>query len=1453
MKPASHALRRMLAAGCSLSLCAGLLHLPIQAAMDISRLQNRAADFGIRVDSSESGHDPECLVDGDLSTLWVSNGANWPATIRMEAPLDGPRIYKAVFIFESGHSAWSVDAKVSHVINSVEDQPIIDKTINGHSFDNRIEVEWEGGIQPSSLSIELSNPKNGGQPGGYWPALAEIEIYTDKEDEEPEGEIVNVAPSAAISAIGTNGTPANLVDEDYSSLYVFSRGMSTTPDGAWVEAALSQEEEVTSIETAFETLASDPNGFVFTYDILGQAAGQNSWTTLASDQRATRLPGESKKTLEFETPMRLQKVRVLIKNIASTGGDPWPALAELKIFAKRKTTTIDSDNILAGKPVHANRSEATVSRLTDGKTSTLWNAESYPAYADFDLQENYALQDAVIYTPTNGYSQYSVYLSKDGRNFERAIRKTSKDVCPAEGEVYDLSGKEARIVRLYMEYSSAGEKAPAAEFVVHGKPANTEVIPTPEIQVSDFEDSAWNTPITAADTIAEVQGIVERRLGKDYISWFGFELKDSASGYDYYDLDAKEGKIHITGNTGVSLATGLNAWLKDYAHINLSQVGDQARMSESILLPSEKIHKETKYPVRYSYNYCTLSYSMAFWNEEQWRNELDWLALNGVNVVLDATGEEEVWRRFLLECGYSLAEIKDFIAGPAYSAWFYMANMSGLGGPLPDAWFEERTELARKNHQIMERFGMQPVLQGYCGMVPEDFASKNPGAKVIAQPKWCGFQRPYMLKTDDACFFEYAKKYYAAQQSVFGKDATRYYATDPFHEGGNTGGMNVTTIAQNTLKAMMDADEDAVWIIQSWQGNPSNALLAGLEGNREHALVLDLYAERTPHWNATSGYGEGEFADTPWVFCMLNNFGGRLGLYGHLDALNENIPQAANTAKHMAGIGIAPEASQNNPLLYDFIFETIWSKDANAPLEVIDLDAWLEDYALRRYGANSESAKESLQILKNTVYNSKTCGSAGQGAPENIVNARPALSINAASTWGYSQIDYNKLHLEKALQLLLADYDLLKDSAGYQYDLVTLAQQVLSNTAQEYLPKIQEAMQEGNLEDFRLWKDKFLSLIDLSDTLLGSQKIYQLGNWTESAGEMVKNPDDFTRDLLDLQAKALITTWGSKAQSSSLNDYSNRQWAGLTKDYYKVRWQMFFDECEKQLKGEAYKTFSADDWFELEYAWVRNSDKHYEREPLDVDLKALASEVVSSYSVKGLNVQEDDSRDLDPARMHAAAGSSETSQEDNRPENVLDGMPGTIWHSSWNGAARDDLWIELSLDEPAMVDGLRYQPRSSGGQNGIITGYRIEVFDESEANASWKTVSEGSWALSSKWKQASFEPVKATRVRLYATASKSTDANNYASAAEIRLTGEWEQTVLNPDLLDLAIAKAESLQEKAVDFDMKSSAALKTAIDAAKTARETAASQSDLDAAARELNEVLLVMRLNVDPKRIPA
>lgn len=387
----------------------------------------------------------------------------------------------------------------------------------------------------------------------------------------------------------------------------------------------------------------------------------------------------------------------------------------------------------------------------------------------------------------------------DGRDFDKLAEKSDKESCPAEGESYEANKKEARIVRVYVEYQSESSKSLINEIRVLGTPSGTPVQETPAVQVEDFKDSKYNVTVTDQDTINEVKGIIERRIGAAYKDWFTFELADAENGYDYYDLSQSNGKIHIKGNNGVSLATGLNYYLKYFCNVNISQVGDQVSMPESIVPVEGTVHKETTFPVRYSYNYCTLSYSMAFWGEEEWRNELDWLALNGVNVVLDATAQEEVWRRFLTELGYTHQEVKDFIAGPAYYAWAYMANLSGYGGPVHDTWFTERTELARKNQLIMRKLGMQPVLQGYSGMVPVDITSKDSSAEVIKQGTWCSFQRPSMLKTDSKSFTKYAELFYKVQKEVYG-DSAHYYATDPFHEGGNTGGMDSAVISQKSLQ-----------------------------------------------------------------------------------------------------------------------------------------------------------------------------------------------------------------------------------------------------------------------------------------------------------------------------------------------------------------------------------------------------------------------------------------------------------------------------------------------------------------------------------------------------------------------------------------------------------------------------------------------------------------------------
>ena len=830
----------------------------------------------------------------------------------------------------------------------------------------------------------------------------------------------------------------------------------------------------------------------------------------------------------------------------------------------------------------------------------------YPVYTDYDLGKNYYLDTITVFTKGEGYSEYSLFTSINGKDFDLVARKTSEKTCPEEGESYCLNGKEARIVRLFTEYNSASCEVCESEIKYTGKESGREMVFSSEPYVETFEESIYNCEITDNDTICEVYSIIERNLGSKYTEWFSFEI-DSFYEYDYFDISSKKDKIHIKANNGVSLAVGLNYYLKYFLKVNISQTAIQNKMPEKPVFPKDKIHRETKAKYRYAYNYCTLSYSMSFWDEKKWRKELDWLALNGVNLVLDLTAQEEVWRRFLKEIGYSHNEIKKFIAGPGYYAWAYMSNLYGFGGPVYDNWFEKQTELARKNHLIMRKLGMKPILQGYSGMVPCDIKKYDENISVIPQGTWCSFQRPDMLETTSPCFMEYAKKFYKAQREVYG-DVSNFFAADPFHEGGITLDMKPCEIAENVLSAMISEVSDAVWVVQSWQNNPTSELLRGIEKvGKNHAVILDLYAEKQPNYNkgcaSNSSFGyEEEFNHTPWIYCMLNNFGGRLGLHGHLDNIERDIPRLFNKCKSIAGIGITPEASFNNPVLYEYLFEAVWVEDCDFGNNVGDMKSWIYEYSLRRYASYSHNIIKAWEILLSTVYKS-SLNMLGQGAPESILNARPALSVNAASTWGNSVISYDKNELSNALLLFLKEYDNLKDTEGYRYDVISLALQVLSNKLQDLHKQMSEAFFNKNLKEFCQKSDQFIKIAEITDDTASQSEHYLFGKWINDALNLSKGCDDFTRMRYLMNAKALVTTWGAYNQSETggLHDYSNRQWGGLTKDFYIARWKKWIEDRKKELDG---KKVDKTDWFKWEWAWVRE-DKTYPDSPREFNLKDI--------------------------------------------------------------------------------------------------------------------------------------------------------------------------------------------------------------------------------------------------------
>lgn len=280
---------------------------------------------------------------------------------------------------------------------------------------------------------------------------------------------------------------------------------------------------------------------------------------------------------------------------------------------------------------------------------------------------------------------------------------------------------------------------------------------------------------------------------------FKFIIEQKDAGTDYFELDQKGDKVVVRGNNYVSIATGINWYLKYYAGIHLSWNGMTAKLPSKLPPVLKKERRETTMRHRYGLNYCTYSYTMAFWDWERWQKEIDWMALHGINLPLAITGTDMVWFNVLKRLGYTKEEINEYIAGPGFQAWWLMNNLEGWGGPNPDSWYTQQADLQKKILKRMREFVIEPVLPGYSGMVPHNAKDKL-GLNVKDPGLWCAYNRPAFLLPTDSRFGEIATIYYEEMDKLYGK--ANYYSMDPFHEGGNLEGVDLSMAGQAIMDQM---------------------------------------------------------------------------------------------------------------------------------------------------------------------------------------------------------------------------------------------------------------------------------------------------------------------------------------------------------------------------------------------------------------------------------------------------------------------------------------------------------------------------------------------------------------------------------------------------------------------------------------------------------------------------
>lgn len=649
---------------------------------------------------------------------------------------------------------------------------------------------------------------------------------------------------------------------------------------------------------------------------------------------------------------------------------------------------------------------------------------------------------------------------------------------------------------------------------------------------------------------------------------------------DFFELSQEGKRVCIKGNSWVNIASGLNWYLKYYAGIHLTWNNMKVKAPATWPTVPKVERRETDLTWRYNFNYCTFSYSMAFWDWERWEQEIDWMALHGVNMPLAVVGAEVAWRNMLMKLGYSKDEVNKFIAGPAFLAWWEMNNLEGWGGPLPDAWYAQQEALQKRILKREKELGMSPVLPGYCGMMPHD-AKEKLGLDVTDGGTWNGYTRPANLSATDPKFDHIADLYYRELTRLYGK--ADYYSMDPFHESPDDASVDYAEAGRKLLAAMKRANGKSNWVIQGWMENPRPQMIEALpEGD---IIILDLFSECRPMfgapsiWQRKKGYGRHN-----WLFCMLENFGANVGLHGRMDQLVHNFKLAAspstpyqNARKHLKGIGFTMEGSENNPIMFELMSELVWRANdlVSAGRNRTDFkDGWTRNYVKARYGIDDPKIQEAWQLLIGSIYNCPV-GNNQQGPHESIFNGRPSLDNFQVKSWSKMRNYYDPNVTLRAAQLMTSVADRYRGNNNFEYDLVDIVRQAMDDQARlQYLRTIAD-YKGFDRTAFSADSARFLNMLLLQDKLLGTRQEFRLGTRIEQARSLGTTLEE--KNLYEWNARVQITTWGNRtcANEGGLRDYAHKEWQGLLRDFYFMRWHTYLDALSKQMTTHTQPDFDA--------------------------------------------------------------------------------------------------------------------------------------------------------------------------------------------------------------------------------------------------------------------------------------
>ncbi len=607
-----------------------------------------------------------------------------------------------------------------------------------------------------------------------------------------------------------------------------------------------------------------------------------------------------------------------------------------------------------------------------------------------------------------------------------------------------------------------------------------------------------------------------------------FVLEAVQSEKDQWSYETADGKVLIKGSDAICMAVAYYAFLRDCCGGYFDV--EHALCVNEFKLPETPANGEIKVKYRTCFEYTTVSCAACWWNWERWENEIDFMAMNGVNMPLTVVGTEAVWLKTMLDLGIKQELALACVSGPAFWGWQLYNCFDGYFPQIKRETVDKRIELGRKIFEREKQLGMSPLMHGYCGYVSNNFIKAKIRIRGTKTDEWCMFPPRYHVSASDTNFHRFGSLYYKNLKLLIGEG--QYFLADPFavHPPVKPNSAFLAGVSTAIYKLICAQDENAVWVMHS--SSLKKSMLSAIPHDK--LLIID----------GDKLHEQDGFEDVKFILSTSFNSGDVTALHGDIQAASK-----LKTAENITGAGAFSDGAYSNEAFRQLSYAVLGGEQ--------NADEWLGKYVENRYKTNSPAAKEAMQLLKNS------CWREGQPKREHgsAICTRPSTLLRHTCVGDCGcEIDYSIGDVFNAARKLI---EAQGKTYEYELDVCDVLRQALSDLANTICKRALEGYKTKNVALFEENTNLFLGIIDDLDRLMMTKREFALPYYLKLASSFGSSKEE--SENFEINTLVQVSLFGP-VKDNVLYDTCWKEWGGILKTYYGRRWRGLFEYLAANFK-----------------------------------------------------------------------------------------------------------------------------------------------------------------------------------------------------------------------------------------------------------------------------------------------